>query len=79
MNEWIVRGLFAGGAALALLGGLRRRGGELCRLLAAGCAALGILAGLLAGRTPEALLTPLLAVFAAAWVSRRFGRGDGGG
>ena len=79
MREWIVRCLFLTAAALAVWGGFRRRGGDVCLLAAAVGTVLGILAGLLAGMTADALLTPVLAVFAAAWVSLRFGKRDGDG
>ncbi len=77
MNEVYVRCVFLGGAVLALLGAWRRPGQTLCQLLAAICVASGVLAGLLFGMTPEALLPWVLLVFAAAFFARRFGGEDG--
>lgn len=75
MNEMYVRCVFLGGAVLSLLG-TWRSGRTLFRLLAAICVVAGILAGLLIGMTLEALLPPVLLVFAAAFIARRHGRGD---
>ena len=71
--------LFGGAALFAALGGFLRKTRPLWTLLAAVCVVIGVLAGLAMGRTLDDLLTPVLAVCAAAMAAPLLGRGGGEG
>ena len=79
MRDIAVFCLFGGAALSAALSGLFRKTRPLWALLSAVCMVCGVLAGLALGRTPGDLLTPALAVCAAAMASLLLGRGGGGG
>lgn len=78
MTAAVVPALFGAGAGLALLCGLLPKGRPLWALLAAACTAAGVLTGLALGWGLDGLLSPVLAVCAAAMAALRFGRGRGG-
>ena len=75
----IVLCLFGGGTVFAALGAALKKGRSLWALLAAVCVAAGVLAGLALGQTPGELLTPVLAVCAAAMAALPRERGGGEG
>ena len=75
----IVLCLFGGGAAFAALKNVLKKGGCLWALLSAVCVVCGVLAGLTSGWTLSDLLTPVLAVCAAAMTALPWGRGGGEG
>ena len=69
--------LFGAGALSAVLCGLLKRGRPLWALLAAVCAALGVLAGLTLGSALGELLSPVLLVCAASMAALLCGKRDG--
>ena len=79
MTDWIPLGLFSGAVLSALLSGFFRGTRPLWALLSAVCVVCGVLAGLALGAALEDLLTPALAVCAAAMAALLFGRGGGEG
>ena len=79
MSDIAVFCLFGGAVLFAALSGFLRRTRPLWALLAAVCVVVGVLAGLALGRTLDGLLTPALAVCAAAMAALFFGRGGGEG
>lgn len=79
MTDMIVLCLFGGGTIFAALGAVLKKGSFLWALLAAACVVIGVLAGLALGQTLEELLTPVLAVCAAAMAALVFGKGGGEG
>ena len=79
MSDIAVFCLFGGAVLFAALSGLLRGTRPLWALLSAVCVVCGVLAGLALGRTLDGLLTPVLAVCAAAMAALILGKGGGGG
>ena len=71
--------LFAGAVLFALLSGYLSKTRALWALLSAVCVVIAVLGGLALGMTLEELLTPVLAVCAAAMTALLFGKGGGEG
>lgn len=71
--------LFSGAVLSALLSGFLRKTRPLWALFSAVCVVCGVLSGLALGWALENLLTPVLAVCAAAMAALIFGRGGGEG
>ena len=78
MIDWIPLSLFSGAVLSALLSGFLRKTRPLWTLLSAVCTVIAVLSGLALGTALKDLLTPVLAVCAAAMAARVFGRGGGG-
>ena len=79
MIDWIQPCLFSGAVLFALLSGFLRGTRSLWALLSAVCVVIAVLSGLALGMTLEELLTPVLAVCAAAMAALVFGKGGGKG
>ena len=79
MIDWIPFCLFAGAVLFALLSGFLYNTRSLWALLSALCAVIAVLGGLALGMTLGELLTPVLAVCAAAMAALLFGKGGGKG
>ena len=79
MIDWIPLCLFVGAFLSALLSGYPGRTRSLWALLSAVCAVIAVLSGLALGMTLGELLTPVLAVCAAAMAALLFGKGGGEG
>ena len=75
MTDWIPLCLFAGAVLSALLSGFPHRTGYLWPLLSAVCVVAAVLSGLALGMTLGGLLTPVLAVCAAAMAALLLGKG----
>ena len=71
--------LFSGAVLFALLSGFLHRTRPLWALISAVCVVIAVLSGLALGMTLEELLTPVLAVCAAAMAALVFGKGGGKG
>ena len=79
MIDWMPLCLFSGAVLSALLSGFLRSARPLWALLSAVCAAAAVLSGLALGMALSDLLTPVLALCAAAMAALLFGKGGGGG
>ena len=79
MIDWMPLCLFSGAVLFALLSGFFRGPRTLWALLSAVCVVIAVLSGLALGMTLEELLTPVLAVCAAAMAALVFGKGGGKG
>ena len=79
MCDTAVLCLFVGAVLFALLSGFLRKTRPLWALLSAVCVVLAMLSGLALGMMTEELLTPVLAVCAAAMAALVFGKGGGEG
>ena len=75
MIDWIPLCLFAGAMLSALLSGFLRGTRSLWALLSAVCVVIAALSGLALGMTLDELLTPVLAVCAAAMAALLLGKG----
>ena len=75
MIDWIPLCLFAGAMLSALLSGFLRGTRSLWALLSAACVVIAVLSGLALGMTLDELLTPVLAVCAAARAALLLGKG----
>lgn len=71
--------LFAGAVLFALISGYLSKTKALWALLSALCVVLAVLSGLALGMTLDELLTPVLAMCAAAMAALVFGKGGGRG
>lgn len=78
MAHMVILCLFGGGTVFAAMTAFLKKGNPLWALLSAVCMICGVLTGLTLGWTLDKLLTPVLAVCAAAMAAPPRQKEDGG-